>query len=239
MYYSILKKLAFKLSIFAVLAFCACNPVVGDGIRKKDLSRDILLETTKGDIRLRLYPETPLHRDNFIRLVKRGFYDSIQFHRVINHFMIQAGDPTSKKAGPEAALGEADAGYTIPAEFRPQYFHHKGVLAAARTGDDINPQKASSGSQFYIVQGKKFTDAALDSVENFRLKGRKIPQEQRAVYKSIGGTPHLDQGYTIFGEVISGLAVVDSIAAVKTTGDAGGDRPIEPVRINKARLIRR
>jgi peptidyl-prolyl cis-trans isomerase B (cyclophilin B) len=237
MYYSILKKLAYKLPIIALLAICSCNPVVGDGIRKKDLSRDVLLETTKGDILLRLYPETPLHRDNFIRLVKRGFYDSIQFHRVINHFMIQAGDPMSKKAGSEVQLGEADAGYTIPAEFRSKYFHHKGVLAAARTGDDINPQKASSGSQFYIVQGKTFTDAGLDSVEISRLNGRKIPPEQRAFYKSIGGTPHLDQGYTIFGEVISGLGVVDSIAAVKTTGDAGGDRPIQPVRINKARLI--
>ena len=239
MYYYILKKLDYKPVLIALLVFAACNPVVGDGIRKKDLSRDILLQTTKGDIRLRLYPETPLHRDNFIRLVKRGFYDSLQFHRVINHFMIQSGDPISKKAGMDSVLGEADAGYTIPAEFRPQYFHHKGVLAAARTSDDVNPQKASSGSQFYIVQGGKYTDAALDSIETFRLKGKKIPPDQRTVYKNTGGSPHLDQGYTIFGEVVNGLAVVDSIAAVKTTGDAGGDRPIEPVRIIRAWLIKR
>ncbi len=239
MYYYILKKPDFRPALIALLVFAACNPVVGDGIRKKDLSRDILLQTTKGDIRLRLYPETPLHRHNFIRLVKRGFYDSCQFHRVINHFMIQSGDPKSKIAGMDSELGEADAGYTIPAEFRPQYFHRKGVLAAARTSVDINPEKASSGSQFYIVQGKKYTDADLDSIETFRLNGRKIPADQWAVYKNTGGSPHLDQGYTIFGEVVSGLTVVDSIAAVKTTGSAGGDRPIEPVRIIRARLIKR
>jgi len=133
-------------------------------------------------------------------------------------------------------LGEADAGYTVPAEFRPVVFHHKGVLAAARTSDDVNPLKASSGSQFYIVQGNKFTEQGLDSVETFRLNGRKIPKDQRDVYKSLGGTPHLDQAYTIFGEVVKGITVVDSIAAVKTSTE---DRPLEPVRIVRARLIKR
>lgn len=224
-------------TVIALVA--ACNPKMAEGIRKKDLSKDILLQTTLGDIRLRLYPETPLHQYNFIRLVKSGFYDSVQFHRVIQHFMIQAGDPNSRRAAKNEALGNGDQPYTIPAEFRPQYFHRKGVLAEARLGDAENPLKASSGAQFYIVQGKKFTDAALDSVETYRLHGRKIPAEQREVYKTIGGAPHLDQGYTIFGEVISGLDVVDAIAAVKTTGNSGGDRPLEPVRILRARLIKR
>lgn len=225
--------------LFVVVAIAACNPRINGNLRKKDLQKDVLLVTTKGDIRLRLLDATPLHRDNFLKLVKEGFYDSILFHRVINHFMIQAGDPNSKQAKDTTALGEGDKPYTIPAEFRTGIFHRKGVLAAARMGDEENPQRASSGSQFYIVQGKTFTDRGLDSVETFRLKGRKIPADQRAVYKTIGGTPHLDQGYTIFGEVVSGLAVVDSIAAVATSGREGGDRPMVPVRILKARLVRR
>lgn len=223
----------------AVVVSMACNPRISSSVRKKDLRKDVLLETSMGDIRLRLYDETPLHRNNFLQLVKEGFYDSILFHRVINHFMIQAGDPNSRRAADSTELGEGDKPYTIPAEIRPGLFHRKGVLAAARMGDDVNPQRASSGSQFYLVQGRVFTDEALDSTETFRLKGRKIPADQRAVYKTVGGTPHLDQAYTIFGEVISGLAVVDSIAAVPTTGRAGGDRPLAPVRIIRARLIRR
>jgi cyclophilin family peptidyl-prolyl cis-trans isomerase len=153
--------------------------------------------------------------------------------------MIQAGDPDSKTAVRGQKLGDGSLGYTVPAEFRQSLFHKKGVLAAARTGDDVNPSKASSASQFYIVQGKIFTDAGLDSVETFRLKGRKIPLGQREVYKTIGGAPHLDQNYTIFGQVVKGLAVVDSIANVPTSGRLGGDRPIEDVRIVKARLVKR
>jgi cyclophilin family peptidyl-prolyl cis-trans isomerase len=223
----------------AILLVAGCNARIADGVRKKDLSKDVMLETTKGNIRLHLYDSTPLHRNNFIRLVKNKYYDSILFHRVIRNFMIQAGDPNSKRASDTAQLGEGDTNYTIPAEFRPQYFHHKGVLAAARTGDDMNPQKASSGSQFYIVEGKIFNDAALDSIEIFRLKGRKIPGGQREVYKTIGGSPHLDQNYTIFGEVIGGIEVVETIAAVKTNGRKGGDKPLQPVRILKARLVKR
>ena len=150
--------------------------------------------------------------------------------------MIQGGDPGSRHAKPGDLLGEGGPPYTIPAEFRATLFHRKGVIAAAREGDAVNPQKASSGSQFYIVQGKKFTDAGLDSLETFRLKGRKIPAAQRPVYQTTGGTPHLDQNYTVFGEVISGLNVVDSIAAVKTDQN---DRPVEDIKIVKARLIRR
>jgi cyclophilin family peptidyl-prolyl cis-trans isomerase len=205
-------------------------------ITKKDRKRDVLLQTTYGDIILRLSDSTPLHRDNFLKLVKTGYYDSVLFHRVIQNFMIQAGDPDSKHARPGEPLGNGGPGYRIPAEFRTSLFHKKGVIAAAR---DNNPEKASSGSQFYIVQGKKFTDAGLDSVEAYRLNGRKIPQEQREVYKTIGGTPHLDQNYTVFGEVVRGLDVVDKIAAVQTSRNQDRDRPLEDVRIIKAKLIKR
>ena len=130
-------------------------------------------------------------------------------------------------------------GYTVPAEFRTTLFHKKGVLAAARTGDNINPTKASSGSQFYIVQGKVFTDAGLDSLETFRLNGRKIPLAHREAYKTIGGTPHLDQAYTVYGEVVKGLDVVDRIAAVQTSKGQDRDRPLADVRIIKTKLIKR
>ena len=208
-------------------------------IKKKDKKKDVLVQTSMGDMLIRLSDSTPLHRDNFLRLVKQGFYDSVLFHRVINNFMIQSGDPDSKNAAAGKPLGEGGPGYTVPAEFRTTLFHKKGALAAARRGDDVNPQKASSGSQFYIVQGKKFTDGALDTLEIFRLNGKKIPADQREAYKSIGGTPHLDQGYTVFGEVIKGLDVVDKIAAVLTSRGADIDRPLENVMIVKAKLIKR
>ena len=204
-------------------------------IKKKDRKRDVLVQTTMGDIVIRLTDSTPLHRDNFLKLVKVGYYDSLLFHRVMQNFMIQAGDPNSKQAAPGVPLGSGGPGYTVPAEFRTTLFHRKGVIAAARTGDNINPQKASSGSQFYIVQGKVFTEAGLDSVETFRMNGRKIPAIQREVYKTIGGTPHLDQGYTVYGEVVRGLDVIDMIAAVQTSRD----RPLQDVRIIKAKLIKR
>lgn len=203
-------------------------------VKKKDRKKDIMMVTDSGTIVLRLSDSTPLHRDNFIRLVKKGFYDSISFHRVIKSFMIQAGNPLTKRtAGPD------DAGYTIPAEFRPSLFHKKGALAAARQPDDVNPEKKSSGSQFYIVQGKVFTPAGLDSVETFRLQGRKLPAEHRQVYQTLGGAPHLDQNYTVFGEVVSGLEVVDKIASVKTTGRQGADKPLTDIRIIKASLVKR
>lgn len=149
--------------------------------------------------------------------------------------MIQAGDPNSKNAAAGKPLGEGGPGYTVPAEFSVTLFHKKGVIAAAREGDNVNPQKASSGSQFYITQGKKFTNASLDSLETFRL----IPADQREVYKTIGGTPHLDQGYTVFGEVVKGLDVIDSIAAVPTSKAADRDRPLSDVMIVKAKLVKR
>ena len=208
-------------------------------VKKKDRKKDVLLQTSKGDILLRLSDSTPLHRDNFLKLVKQKYYDSVLFHRVINNFMIQAGDPDSKNALAGKPLGEGGPGYTVPAEFRVTLFHKKGVIAAARQGDNVNPSKASSGSQFYITQGKKFTDGALDTLEIFRLNGRKIPPGQREIYKTIGGTPHLDQGYTVFGEVIKGLDVVDSIAAVPTSKADDRDRPLTDVAIIKATLVKR
>ncbi|MGZ8510310.1 MAG: peptidylprolyl isomerase [Chitinophagaceae bacterium] len=208
-------------------------------VKKKDRKKDILLQTSMGDILIRLSDSTPLHRDNFLKLAKQGYYDSMLFHRVINHFMIQAGDPNSKGAAAGKPLGDGGPAYTIPAEFRNSLFHKKGVLAAARQSDDVNPQKASSGSQFYITQGRKFTDGGLDSLETYRLNGRKIPADQREAYKTIGGTPHLDMGYTVFGEVINGLDVVDKIAAVPTSRGADRDRPLENVVIIKAKLVKR
>jgi peptidyl-prolyl cis-trans isomerase B (cyclophilin B) len=208
-------------------------------IKKKDRKRDVLMQTTMGDIVIRLSDSTPLHRDNFLKLVKVGYYDSVLFHRVIKDFMIQGGDPNSIRAVAGQPLGNGSPGYTVPAEFRKTLFHKKGVIAAARTGDNVNPTKASSGSQFYITQGKVYTDAGLDSVETFRLNGRKIPADQRAVYKTIGGTPQLDQGYTVYGEVVKGLEVVDKIAAVQTSKSQDRDRPLQDVRIIKAKLIKR
>jgi cyclophilin family peptidyl-prolyl cis-trans isomerase len=205
-------------------------------LKKKDYKKDVLLETSMGDMVVRLSDSTPLHRDNFLKLVKMGYYDGILFHRVINHFMIQAGDPESKNAEYGKMLGNGGPAYTIPAEFKPGLFHKKGVIAAAR---DNNPQKASSGSQFYIVQGKVFTDEDLDKVEITRLGGRKIPADQREVYKTLGGTPHLDQNYTVFGELISGFDVLDKIAAVPTNKTTAPDRPETDVKIISASLIKR
>ena len=205
-------------------------------VTKKDRKRDVLLQTNYGHIVVRLSDSTPLHRDNFLKLVKTHYYDSVLFHRVIKNFMIQGGDPNSKQAKAGEPLGNGGPNYRIPAEFRATLFHKKGAVAAAR---DNNPEKASSGSQFYIVQGNTFTDAGLDDVEKYRLNGRKIPSDQREVYKAIGGTPHLDQGYTVFGEVVKGLDVVDKIASVPTSTGEDRDRPLEDVRIIKAKLIKR
>ena len=223
----------------AIVFAVACNPKIAGSLRKHDLNKDVQMVTDKGTMVIRLSDLTPLHRNNFLLLVKQHYYDSILFHRVINHFMIQAGDPGSKNARPSAQLGDGGPAYTIPAEFTAELFHKKGVIAAARQGDDVNPAKASSGSQFYIVQGRVFTDAGLDSVETFRLKGRKLPAMHRAVYKTLGGAPHLDSAYTVFGEVINGLAVIDSIAKTPTNGRQGGDRPLQNIRIISARLVNR
>ena len=192
--------------------------------------KKVKIITPYGTMVILLYDQTPKHRDNFIKLTKKHFYDSTLFHRVIKGFMIQGGDPDSKHAAPGAMLGNGDVNYTIPAEFQLNLFHKKGALAAAR---DDNPAKASSGCQFYIVQGKKWTDAELDKLEKGRLGGRFIPIDQREYYKQYGGTPQLDQSYTVFGEVISGMEVIDSIAGLKTDSN---DRPLQDVPM-KVRIV--
>lgn len=184
----------------------------------------VLIETTHGSMVAKLYDQTPLHRDNFFKHSEQGFYNDLLFHRVINGFMIQGGDPNSKQANAGAMLGSGGPGYTVPAEFNPLCVHKKGALAAARTGDQMNPKKESSGSQFYIVQGTLQSDATLSQMED--RKGIKYTAEQRAAYQTLGGTPFLDMEYTVFGEIIEGLDVLDKIAAVKTER---GDRPSENV----------
>lgn len=238
----------------------------------------VLITTDYGSMKVKLYNETPQHRDNFIKLAQKGFYDGLLFHRVIKGFMIQGGDPESKNAPASKQLGAGDVGYTIPAEFvYPKYYHKKGALAAARQGDQVNPEKRSSGCQFYIVQGDKLDDSKLNQMENMSINkekearfyqivnqrndevkklriakdqeglqklqteilaqlekefagktGAKMPEEMRKDYKTIGGTPFLDNEYTVFGEVVEGLEVIDAIAAVKT---APGDRPLQDVKM--------
>jgi cyclophilin family peptidyl-prolyl cis-trans isomerase len=186
----------------------------------------VKISTAYGAVIIRLYNETPQHRDNFIKLAKKGFYNGTLFHRVIQNFMIQGGDPDSRdtsKNKPGAELGNGDVGYTVPSEFYESLFHKRGALAAAR---DDNPTKASSGCQFYIVEGKRFTDEDLDKLIAGRLKGRVIPAAQREIYKTVGGTPHLDQNYTVYGEVVTSIDMVDRIAAVKKDEH---DRPLENV----------
>lgn len=231
-----MKKVFILLSSLLIATLCVSQK--DSTVKKKDRRRDVLIQTTMGDIVVRLSDSTPLHRDNFLKLFKVGYYDSLLFHRVIKDFMVQAGDPNSKRAAPGQPLGNGGPGYTVPAEIRVTLFHKKGVIAAARTGDNVNPTKASSGSQFYIVKGKTFTDPGLDSLETMRLN-RKIPVAQREVYKTIGGTPHLDQAYTVYGEVVSGLDVVDKIAAVPTSSAQDRDRPLQDVRIIKTKLVKR
>ncbi|MCX6253762.1 MAG: peptidylprolyl isomerase [Bacteroidia bacterium] len=240
----------------------------------------VLIKTTFGDIRIKLYDGTPFHRDNFIKLLNTGFYDGVSFHRIIKDFMIQAGDPATK-SGPITDLPDSLKTYTIPAEFTKQYFHKKGALAAARQGNDVNPEMRSSGTQFYIVQGVKYNDDELNLAEqrinsnikqtlfnkmikeitdSVRLSGKtitdgeiqeiasmkmfqyltsnkdyKISEEQRNVYKSIGGTPRLDGAYTVFGEVIEGLDVVYRIASVKTDIN---DKPLNDIKIIKIKIIK-
>jgi peptidyl-prolyl cis-trans isomerase B (cyclophilin B) len=189
--------------------------------KQKESMVDII--TDFGTMRVKLYNETPAHRDNFLKLAKEGFYDGTLFHRVINSFMIQGGDPGSKTAGPDMPLGGGDIGYTIPAEFNPALFHKKGALCAARTS---NPAKASSGCQFYIVHGRPVSEQELAGIET--QKGIKYTAEQKAEYVAHGGVPFLDQDYTVYGEVISGMDVIDKIALTQTKP---GDRPVKDVKM--------
>lgn len=253
--------------------------------KKNDvMGTKVKIETTMGDIIVKLYDETPNHRDNFIKLVENGTYEGTLFHRVIKDFMIQAGDPDSKGAPKGQMLGSGDVGYTVPAEFvYPQLFHKKGALAAARQGDNVNPEKASSGCQFYIVTGRVFNDSTLLSMEEQKNQNKftsvfnalaqkhmkeiyqmrrnndqeglmnlqdslfvetqkqmegepefKFTEEQRQAYTTIGGTPHLDGEYTVFGEVIEGMDVVDKIQQVSTNAS---DRPDDDIVIKKVSII--
>ena len=199
----------------------------------------VVMETSMGEIRMALYNETPLHRDNFIKLVKEGFYDGLLFHRVINKFMIQAGDSASRHAPQGAMLGDSPESYQIPAEIHfPELFHKRGALAAAREPDNVNPERKSSSSQFYIVYGQRFNDLMLDKVQERidQMTGGKVKltPEIREVYKTKGGTPHLDGSYTVFGEVTHGMEVVKAIEWVETDNN---DRPMKDVRIIKAYVV--
>jgi cyclophilin family peptidyl-prolyl cis-trans isomerase len=185
-----------------------------------------VIHTEYGDMKGILYNQTPKHRDNFVKLAKEGYFDGLLFHRVISGFMIQGGDPESKNAKPGQQLGSGGPGYTIPAEINPALIHKKGALAAARLPDEVNPAKASSGSQFYIVEGKKYTAAQLDAFA--QRGGMKYTDEQKKVYETLGGTPFLDGQYTVFGEITDGLDVIDKIAAVQK---GQGDRPVQDVKM--------
>lgn len=260
--------------LLGLIFILSCNAPVGNE------NTIVSVKTSLGDIKIKLYDGTPNHRDNFIHLVNSGFYDGVLFHRIIKNFMIQAGDPSTKtdfsKNFPDSVKT-----YTIPAEFNNQYFHKKGALAAARQGNDVNPKMRSSGTQFYIVQGVKFSDDELnlaeqkinsnvkqshftglikETADSVRLSGKsitdgeiqeiasvkmfqyltdfkdyKISEDQRNAYKTIGGTPRLDGTYTVFGEVIEGLDIVDKIAEVQTDAN---DKPLNDVKIIKIKIIK-
>jgi len=219
----------FSMKSYLTILLCACFL---SAFSAKPKHRYIKIKTEFGECVVMFYNETPLHRDNFIKLTKKGTFNGTLFHRVIQNFMIQGGDPDSKTAKPGALLGEGTVGYTVPAEFKDSLFHKKGAFAAAR---DDNPEKASSGSQFYIVQGKKFTDEQLDNLEQNRLHF-KLPVTQREVYKSLGGSPHLDRSYTVYGEVVRGLELVDKIAALPVDSN---NRPLNDIKMDIVILKKR
>ena len=275
--------------VLIFLAFYSCTPRIADGVRKRDLKRDIELVTDKGSIIFRLYDNTPKHRNNFLKLVNQSFYDSLLFHRIINNFLIQTGDPESKNATAGISLGNGELPYLIPAEINLQNFHKRGAVNAARTGDLDNPEQASSSTQFTFIQRKALSDSAInagekrinyyraynnvirnpdnqkivrrlrelgstaiknDSLPVFELQLNdlvktelaqmvqyQIPEDHRQIYRTIGGSPHLDQNYTVLGEVLKGMDVVDQIAGVETR--KSDDRPVINVRIQKVRLIKR
>lgn len=217
------KHLVLLLSLLLVLTLSA----------KRDKGPLVEMLTSKGRIVLRLYNDTPLHRDNFLKLAREGYFNDLLFHRVIADFMIQGGDPDSRDAAPGRLLGEGDPGYTLPAEIQyPAHFHKRGVLAAAREGDRTNPERRSSGSQFYIVWGKTLTPEELDKLDSYlkQSSGGKFSMspEARKYYLRHPGTPHLDGAYTVFGEVVKGLEVVNAIQQVATDRN---DRPLEDIKI--------
>jgi peptidylprolyl isomerase len=272
LFMNIFLKKALPLIFFITIASCSVT-----GSNENTI---ILIQTTSGDIKIKLYDNTPVHRDNFIKLVNSGFYEGISFHRIIKDFMIQAGDPLSK-TGSFTTQNDTLKTYTLPAEFNNMNFHKKGAIAAARQGSDINPELRSSGTQFYIVQGVKFTDEELNLAEtrinsnlkqdlfnkflketgdSVRASGKsvsageiqeiasvkmfeylttskeyKIPADHRNIYKSIGGTPRLDNTYTVFGEVIGGIEIIDKIASVQTDAN---DKPLSDVKILKIKIVK-
>lgn len=202
--------------------------------QKSKKVKEVLIEfeTTEGVMLVKLYNQTPLHRDNMVKLVKEGYYDGLLFHRVIKSFMIQGGDPDSKNAKPGQMLGQGGPGYTVPAEIIDSLIHKKGALAAARMGDQVNPTKASSGSQFYIVQGRPFNENELNSMS--ARSGIKYNDAQKQLYATLGGVPHLDGGYTVFGELVTGFDVLDKIGNTQT---GAGDRPVKEMKIIKAKIL--
>jgi cyclophilin family peptidyl-prolyl cis-trans isomerase len=223
-----MKKLRFTLTILLAIS----SPVIGFAKSKKYPIVEIV--TPKGNMYIWLYDDTPKHRDNFLKLAKEGFYDQTKFHRIIKDFMIQGGDPSSKADSLKDQWGLGGPGYTIEAEIKANHYHKKGMLAAARQGDKVNPEKASSGSQFYIVQGAKFNDQTLDFAEKqirtaTKNENYRFTEEQRMAYKELGGSPHLDMQYTVFGEVIQGLEIIDQLAMVQTGAQ---DKPVENVEID-------
>ena len=221
-----MKQVLFFVGICLLSIITSCGG--GDGFTYAEI------ETDFGTMKVKLYNSTPEHKKNFIKLAKEGFYDDLLFHRVMKGFMIQGGDPNSKDADADARLGGGGPGYQIPQEIGG--LHLKGALAAARTPDGVNPEKKSSGSQFYIIQGNKVSDAQLDNFE--RRKKVSYSPEQRELYRTIGGRPDLDNEYTVFGEVVEGLDVIDKIADVATNGDPpqGTSRPLEDVKM-KVRIV--
>ena len=200
--------------------------------RNMDDLTKVIFKTSMGDITIALYDNTPLHKENFLKLVKSDYYNDILFHRIIQGFMIQTGDPDSKGAPAGKMLGSGGPDYTIPAEFRKENYHKRGAVAAARQGDNVNPTKASSGSQFYIVDGKKFTQAELSQIT--MSYGTTFTKEQIEVYTTIGGAPFLDMQYTVFGEVVEGMDVVDKIAAQKKDRF---DRPFNDIKIISTKIV--
>lgn len=227
-----MKKITF--AAFFLLTFCIGflqTAVAQNKSKNKEVRVEMV--TTEGRMVFVLFNDTPLHRDNFLKLVESHTYDSLLFHRVINRFMIQGGDPQSRHARPGQMLGDGTLGYTVPAEFRKEHIHRKGALCAARQGDNVNPKKESSASQFYIVQGQVWDNNTLDMME--KRFGKTFTEEQRKTYTTEGGTPHLDGDYTVFGQLVEGMEVVDKIAAVKT---GAADRPVEDVRILSVKVIK-
>lgn len=213
----------YYIGIMALLLFASCD---------QNKNRVVEIETEYGNMKFELFNETPQHRDNFIKLAKEGFYDDLLFHRVINRFMIQGGDPQSKDAAPDQNLGGGGPGYKIPAEIGRKHF--KGALSAARQGDRVNPEMQSSGSQFYIVQGTPVNDAMLNQIE--QTNNVQYTEEERAKYKEVGGTPNLDGKYTVFGQIIEGEEIIDKIATVETSKNPR-DRPVKDIKM-KVKVVR-